>query len=279
MKEEIVSFIEKVIDKNNYDGAVIGISGGLDSAVTAKLTVEALGKETVLGVIMSERDSARQTKGDAEHVCDYLGIERIVKPIRKALKALNVYKMQPSTLFVPRSVEERYVKKRIESSKGDVFIKDLKNEGDEDFLKGLAYYRVKHRIRMACLYLEAEKRNYAVIGTTNRTEYMTGFYVKWGDDSSDIEPVLHLYKTQIFELAERLDIPEKIQNKAPSPDLIPGITDEEMLGINYSELDDVLLAMEKGQELEKFEPANVARVKEILKAAEKRNIKNISMIP
>ncbi|AEI15873.1 NAD+ synthetase [Flexistipes sinusarabici DSM 4947] len=278
MKDEIIDFIKTCVEKYEYEGAVIGISGGLDSAVTAKLAADALGKTRVLGLLMPERDSARETLNDAEEVCDFIGIERIVKPVTKGLKAIGVYGLEHSTRFVPRKIQELYVKKRIESTEGDVYLKDLRNEGDEDFRKGLAYYRAKHRMRMVCLYLEAEKRNYAVLGATNRTEYETGFFVKWGDDSSDIEPILHLYKKQVYELAEQIGIPEKIRNKPPSPDLIPGVTDEQMLKMSYEELDSILSAIDRGENLSNFDTVKVDRVKKLKNNTAKRKVKNLSLL-
>ncbi|TYB32832.1 MAG: NAD(+) synthase [Flexistipes sinusarabici] len=278
MKDEIIDFIKTCVEKYEYEGAVIGISGGLDSAVTAKLAVDVLGKTRVLGLLMPERDSASETLNDAEMVCDFLDINRIVKPVTKGLKAIGVYGLEPSTRFVPRKIQELYVKKRIESTEGDVYLKDLKNEGDDDFRKGLAYYRAKHRMRMVCLYLEAEQHNYAVLGAANRTEYETGFFVKWGDDFSDIEPILHLYKKQVYELAEQIGIPEKIRSKPPSPDLIPGVTGEQMLKMSYDELDSILSAIDRGENLSNFDTVKVDRVKKLKNNTGKRKVKNLSLL-
>jgi NAD+ synthase len=156
-------------------------------------------------------------------------------------------------------------------------MEDLQNNGYQWFLKGLAFYRAKHRVRMVCLYLEAEKRNFAVVGASNRTEALTGFYVKWGDDSADIEPILHVYKTEVYQLATELGIPEKIRIKVPSPDLIPGITDEYILGMSHSELDSILMKIEEGEDLSEIEPEKIKGVRQILEAAEKRNLRNLSL--
>lgn len=138
----------------------------------------------MLGILLPERDSFPDTEKDSHLLRDFLDIDRIVKPITKGLAALGAYRLVPSTRFVPRSAQERYVRNRIkEMGEGEAYIKDLMNSGDDLFLKGLAFYRSKHRLRMLCLYMEAEQRGYAVLGTTNRTEAVTGFYVKWGDDS------------------------------------------------------------------------------------------------
>jgi NAD+ synthase len=278
LKDEIASFMKSMIETHRYRGAVIGISGGIDSAVVGALTVQAIGKEKVLGLLLPERDSAPETLKDSLMICDYLGIDRIVKPITGILRSMGVYRLQPPALFIPRKIQEKYVKNKLKAmTKDDIFLQDLRNNGDQAFLKGVAYYRAKHRVRMVCLYLEAEKRNFAVVGASNRTEARTGFYVKWGDDSADIEPILHLYKTQVYQLAEELEIPERVRMKAPSPDLVPGITDEDVLGMNYSELDSILMKIEDGEDLSEIEPEKIKRVRQILEAAEKRKLRNLSL--
>jgi len=174
MIKKIELFIKENIEKYGYNGAIIGISGGIDSAVVGKLCVNALGKERVKGLILPERDSSPETLSDAKLVCDFLGIEYKIINISPILRKMGVYKLEPPAFFIPRKIQERYVKKEFEKRS---YINDLKNKGDEAFLKGLAYYRIKHRIRM-----------------------------KYGDDSVDIEPIMHLYKTQVFELARELNI-------------------------------------------------------------------------
>ena len=131
---------------------------------------------------------------------------------------------------------------------------------------------------MIALYYEAEQRGYAVVGTTNKTEYLTGFYVKWGDDSSDIEPIMHLYKTQVFELAKEVGLPQKIIKKEPSPDLAPGISDEFAIGLSYTNLDRILQKIEDGQPLSDEDPDLVEKVQQILAAAPYRNIRNLSLL-
>lgn len=279
MREVIVRFLRKTIEEYHYKGAVVGVSGGLDSAVVISLCVEALGKDRVLGVILPERDSSPDTLKDAVMMCKNLGVEYVVKPITKVLRAMEVYRLQPPAFLIPRKIQERYVKNKWKSlPQKDAYIEDLRNEGNEEFLKGIAYYRVKHRVRMCYLYLEAERRGYAVVGTTNRTEYKLGFYVKWGDDAVDIEPILHLYKTQVYELAKELDVPEKILRKAPSPDLIPGITDEFAIGMSYQDADRILMKMEKGEDLSNEDPEKVERIREILENVRFREVKMKSLL-
>jgi NAD+ synthase len=111
---------------------------------------------------------------------------------------------------------------------------------------GNAYARVKHRMRMVTLYYYADQENRLVLGTTNKSEAYTGFVVKWGDNVADIEPILPLYKTQVRQLARYLGVSETIIDKAPSPDLIPGIVDGLALGMDYETLDKILWSLDQG---------------------------------
>lgn len=277
IKSEIIKFIQDEFKKYKYFGVVIGISGGIDSTVTAKLLVEALGKKRVFGLLMPERDSYKDTLKDSKMVCEYLGIKYKVQDLSPVLRKMDVYKMKPPAKIFPRKYQEKYAKKQWENVESP-YIKDLKNSGGDENRKNLAYYRVKHRLRMTYLYLEAEKRGYAVAGATNKTEMKTGFYVKWGDESSDMEPILHLYKTQVQKLGEYLDIPEKIQKKKPTPDIAPGIDDEYALGIDYNTLDRILIKIDNNENLNDERQEDVDKVKEILEFAQLRNVKNESLL-
>ncbi|BBE31474.1 NH(3)-dependent NAD(+) synthetase [Tepiditoga spiralis] len=273
--EKIIEFIKNTVNKYGYKGAVIGISGGIDSAVVAGLCKKAIGKENIFALLLPEKDSSKNTLKDSIDVCNFYDLDYKIKKISPILKKMGVYSLEPSSTLIPRNIKEKYVMNKWTNEK-DTYIQDLKNEGDSEFLKGLAYYRAKHRVRMCMLYLEAEQRNYAVIGTTNKTELKTGFYVKYGDDSVDIEPIMHLYKTEVYELSKKLNIPKHIINKSPSPDLIPGITDEFAMGLTYKNIDRILKKIENNETLETENKKEVERVKEILKWADYRKIKNIN---
>lgn len=276
MKDRIIEFIRKAVLDNNYGGAVIGISGGIDSALVGKLAVESLGKDRVFGLLLPERDSSPETLADSKLVVSYLGIEYKIQRLTGALRGIGTYRLQPPAIFIPSGIKEKYVRSKWNALSEDPFLDDLRNRGNEEFSKGLAYYRSKHRMRLVALYLEGEKRNYAVLGTTNRTEKLCGFYVKWGDDSTDIEPIMHLYKTEVFELSRKLGIPEKIISKAPTPDLVPGITDEFSLRMKYRELDEILERLDTGKEIDPLDD-KTQRVLKILEAAKFRDLRNLSI--
>ena len=275
--DRIINFIRDNLKKYGYEGAVIGISGGIDSAVTGRLLTEALGRDRVFGLLLPERDSSKTTVADSRLVCEYLHIDYKLKPITPLVRSLGVYRMKPPARLFPRRMQEKYTA-GVWNSTEDPYINDLKTSGGAENRRNLAYYRTKHRFRMIRLYFEAEKRGYAVAGTTNLTELLTGFYIKWGDDSTDIEPLMHLYKTQVFAMAGELGIPRRIIDKKPSPDIAPGMTDEYALGMEYYDLDRILAKI-RGSEALDDEPAEeVARVKAILDAAAFRNIRNLNLL-
>ncbi len=277
MIKKIEGFIRENIAAYKYGGAIIGISGGIDSAVAGKLLVEALGKDKVYGLLLPERDSSPQTIKDSEFVCNYLNIDYKLIKITPMLRELGVYRLKPPSFWAPRALQNRYARGVWEKEAKRGYLSDLNTEGSIKFLESLAYYRTKHRIRMCTLYFEAEKRGWAVVGTTNKTEYRTGFYIKWGDDATDIEPIQHLYKTQVYEIAKELGIPEIIINKKPSPDIAPGITDEYALGLEYNDLDRILMKIEKNEDLSLENNAQVKKVIEILANVKYRNVRNLHL--
>lgn len=272
--ERIVEFIRSTMEQYNFKGAVLGISGGIDSAVVLGLLVKAIEREKIKTLILPERDSSKQSIKDAKLVCDTFNVDYEIYNLTGALRKLGVYSLFPPALFIPESVKIKYSRNRWKKYK-DPYMLDLKNEGDEQFLRGIAYYRAKHRMRMCKLYMEAERLGYCVVGTTNRTELLLGLYVKWGDDSVDIEPIKHLYKTQVFELARYLKVPEKIINKKPTPDLIPGITDEDAFGISYYDIDNILMELENG--IERDDPVSL-RVKKIIQLTKLRELKSLGVL-
>ncbi len=271
---EICDFISDFINSYGFKGIVIGISGGLDSAVVAALCERTLGKEKIFGMVLPERDSSKQTVKDAKLVCEWLGIPYKVRSITPVLRRIGVYKLFPPASLFPRGFQEKYVLSKWKRLSEDPFIDDLLTRGNGEFLKGLAFYRIKHRVRMCLLYFEAERRGYCVASTENKTELLTGLYVKWGDECGDISPIAHLYKTEVFALAEELGVPERIIKKAPSPDLIPGINDEFVFGMTYQELDQLLMTIENGENLSMFPFEKVDRIRKIIEAAKIRNLRN-----
>jgi len=251
------NFIREYTEKLEREGVILGLSGGIDSAVIAALCARSLGPEKTLALIMPEKDSKKEHTKDALNFARELGIKVKLTDITPYLEGLGVYKLFPLDKFLSLGkLKGALVKKAYhfyERKTGKLpFLESLSGFKDKEYssylAKGNAYYRAKHRLRMMLLYLYAELENRLVVGAANKSEYKIGFFVKHGcDDANDIMPLLNLYKTQVRELAQYLNIPARIIEKPPSPDVMPGIVDdEEVIGISYEKMDLILLALEKG---------------------------------
>ena len=252
----LVSFIRERAEALRRDGLILGLSGGLDSAVVATLCARALGPGRTLALVMPDRDTPREQVGDALSFASEIGIDARLIRLDPILRKMGVYRL----FFLNRLPLPRGLRERLARRAHRYF---LENVGETPFRAGAlgipdgrfsshlrnstAYYRVKHRLRMVLLYLEAEKENRLVVGAANRTEARIGFFVKHGcDQAADIMPIINLYKVQVRRVARHLGIPARFIEKAPSPDVVPGITDEEAIGLSYEILDPVLLALERG---------------------------------
>jgi NAD+ synthase len=275
VSQELASFIKSSMDNLNRDGAIIGLSGGIDSSLTLNLSVAALGSSKVLGLIMPERDSQRDSESDARFHAEKLGVSVEKVDLTPILKDMGIYRHIPRSIFAQKEIAAMAVKAGYKLYKGftgeSPFLSALEGTSFAPLRLANAYYRMKHRVRMVLLYARAEHDNLLVVGTANKTEFLTGFFVQYGDSAADIMPLQLLYKTQVRQLAEFLKVPEKIINKAPSPDLIPGITDEFALGVAFEKLDLILAGLEMNMEIIDIaravgdEPKKVEYVKELMK--------------
>lgn len=247
-------FIREQLDVLERDGVILGVSGGIDSAIVVSLAARALGPDRVLALLPPERDSSPESRTDARLILDQLGVAHELVDITPILSALGIYRSVPLQFLGTRAIKEKVVRSTHKAYRHRL--------GESPFLAGLlgtrgrpeqrvldaghAYARAKHRIRLVTLYHRAEQENRLVLGTTNRTEALSGLVVKWGDNVADAEPLLPLFKTQVRQLARFLDVPQRIIEKAPTPDLIPGIDDETAFGVRYEVLDQVLYGLERG---------------------------------
>lgn len=257
LNQKLERFIRKSLDKLNRDGAIIGLSGGLDSSVSLSLCVAALGAGKVVGLIMPERDSHPDSESDAGLYAGELGVSVEKADLTPILSNLGIYQHIPRCTFAYKGIAAAAAKAGYRLYTGLIgespFLSGLRGTGFAPIRRANAYYRMKHRLRMVLLYSHAEHHNLLMVGTVNKTEFATGFFVRYGDSAADIMPLLPLYKTQVRQLARFLRIPEKIINKAPTPGLIPGITDEFAIGIPYEKLDLILAGLEM-----KMETADIA---------------------
>jgi NAD+ synthase len=280
---QIEEFLRRKVDEYQRDGAVVGISGGIDSAVVASLAVRALGADKVKALILPERDSSPDSKSDALVEIDRLGIQHREVDLTPLLSKMGVYGLLPLRILGTRQLKTAIVQHqhRVQAEAlgelpfraGLLGTRDL---GDKKQLidSGNAYTRVKHRLRMVTLYYYADLENRLALGTTNRSEASTGFVVKWGDNVADVEPILPLYKTQVRQLAGFLGVSDKIIDKPPSPDLMPGIVDGLALGVDYETLDQILWGLEQGWSPERMgatmrvSAAQVSHVQEMQRRSE-----------
>jgi len=204
-KEKIIAFIKSRVQEAGADGAVIGLSGGIDSTLTAYLTVEALGPENVLGLLLPEKGiTSQQDIDDAEGVAEHLGIDHRVIEISGVLRSFSS--------VIP----------------------------DYDKTDPIAHGNLKARVRMCILYYHANLKHRMVVGTGNKTELLLGYFTKYGDGGVDIEPIGGLYKTQVRSLARHLGIPDRIIEKIPTAGLWGGQTDEKEIGMSYETADRIL---------------------------------------
>lgn len=286
----ICRFIAKMILTDMHKkGAVIGISGGIDSALSVALCVRALGPEKVLGIILPEKDSSNVSEKYAFLLADRLGIRTVKTDITPTLEEFGAYEKRnqvvgkifpdfnPSTwrykIVLPQDILE---KDRLNVFSLIVQLPDgsekKKRLSPQEYLQMLASTNIKQRTRMVYLYYFAEKNNYSVVGTTNRTEVREGFFVKYGDGGVDIEPLAHLYKSQVYMLAEYLDIPKEIRERPPSPDTYTAeVSDTEFFfSVPFNILDPFLWADENN-----INPARVCEVLSLTEEQYRRLKKNI----
>jgi NAD+ synthase len=214
-------------------GAVLGLSGGIDSAVTAALCARTLGKERVFGLLMPERDSSGDSLRLGRMVAEALGIRAEVEDVSASLEALGCYRRQEEAI---RLVFPRYgqgwkcrltLPSLIAADRLPVFQLDVESpEGERAssrmppgaYLQLVAATNFKQRARKMMEYYHADRLQYAVAGTPNLLEYDQGFFVKQGDGAADLKPIAHLYKSQVYALAEHLGIPEEIRRRPPTTD-------------------------------------------------------------
>jgi NAD+ synthase len=249
-----LSIREALATKLHRRGLVLGISGGIDSSVTAALCAQAVGKDKVIGLQMPERHSADETMALSSLVADHLGIRRVHWDISALLDAAGFYARYDeavrsvipeygagwkSKLVLPGIGEDKpYALFSIVASPPEGM--EIKKRLDlNSYLAIVAATNFKQRIRKMLEYYHADKHNYAVAGTPNRLEYDQGFFVKLGDGAADIKPIAHLYKTQVYQLARHLSLPETIIRRPPTTDTysLPQSQDEFYFTVSYEIMD------------------------------------------
>ena len=250
--EEIEELIRNTMKELKKDGAIVGLSGGLDSAVTATLTVRSLGVSKVQLFNLPEKDSKPVHKKHAKKLAKHLGVKLKTKSITPLVKAAKGYRLLPIG-FIPnrrlRSFIVRFSRSRILSEEEDeeLLANRLQPRAKSWIAKGNAYAVTKHRMRMVVLYQYAEVNNQMVVGAANKTEWLTGTFSKWGvDHCADVMPLIHIYRSQLEQIAEYLEVPIFIREKYADPDVMPGIDNKGAMLGSFSRVDQILVATENG---------------------------------
>ena len=216
-KKELVTFLSTSFKKAGFSDAIIGVSGGVDSATATALATLAFGRDHVFPVLLPCGTLNKNASGDASSLLDELNI-----PIQNRT-IIDIHKIVDDYSSIDPSIDK------------------------------LRRGNIMARVRMTLLFDQAKKRHALVIGTENRTEHLLGYYTRFGDEASDIEPLRHLYKSEVYMLAEHLGIPNSIIKKAPTAGLWEGQTDEVEFGFSYSDADTILsLATEEHVSTEKI---------------------------
>jgi NAD+ synthase len=245
---------EQILRRLRRRGAVVGLSGGIDSSVTAALCVHALGSKKVLALFMPEKDSDRESLVLGRMVSGWLGMESVLEDIGPMLTAAACYQRRDEFIrtLVPKfgagwgckvvlanSLEaEGYniTYLVVQSPDG---VTERHRMPLEAYLGIVAATNMKQRTRKQLEYYHADRLNYAVMGTPNRLEYDQGLFVKNGDGAADLKPIAHLYKSQVYQLAEHLGVPEEIRRRPPTTDTwsLAQTQEEFYFALPYAEMD------------------------------------------
>jgi NAD+ synthase len=198
--DKIISFIRRTFKQQQFSRAIVAVSGGVDSATSLMLTVKALGKKNIYSLQLPYKKHQSLELSDL------------------AIEQTGIPKNQRLIINIGRAADK--IAAKLNAKKDKVRLGNI-----------IA------RVRMICLFDQAKKLKALVVGTENKSEKMLGYFTRFGDEASDVEPIIHLYKTEVIKLAQELGVPEAIIQAAPTAGLWPGQTDETELGMTYAEID------------------------------------------
>jgi NAD+ synthase len=235
-------------------GAIVAVSGGVDSSVCAALCTKALGKENVIVLSLPERDSSSDSLRLGQQLANTLGIKLYKEDITPILNGAKCYELQIEAIrkifpeygegwkqkvTLPSILENDRLNLTHLTVQSPDGVQKSSRIPLQAYLQLIAATNLKQRIRKMTEYLYADRFNYAVCGTPNRLEYDQGFFVKQGDGSADFKPIAHLYKSQVYQLAEALDIPEEIRKRPPTTETfsLPQTQEEFYFSLPYGQMD------------------------------------------
>jgi NAD+ synthase len=261
--DRICDWIRANVQDFKRRGAVVALSGGIDSSVVGSLCVRALGKENVFGLLMPEEDSSDDTLRISSGLVAHLGIQHRLENLTPILAAVGCYSRRDEAI---RSVVPDYdsswkhkivLPGVLDSDSYRVYSLVIEtSDGTQRkvrlplaaYLAIVAATNFKQRTRKMMEYHEADRLNYVATGTPNRLEYDQGFFVKLGDGAADVKPIAHLYKSQVYQMAAYLDVPEEIRKRPPTTDTysLPQSQEEFYFSLPYDRMDLCLYARDNG---------------------------------
>ncbi|MDD4203464.1 MAG: NAD(+) synthase [Candidatus Omnitrophica bacterium] len=258
---KIEEYIKTLIKERSSKGIVLGLSGGIDSAVMCALAVRALGKEKVHVFFLYDKESDKDSQRKATLVANFLGLQLKSLDITEVMKKEGVYDpFIMKIISVSPGLNRFFQKLYLFIAKERPFFSSLRNganELHEDKFRNFMYnqgmqhvvrsFERKHIYRRKFLEKVAAEKNLTLLGAANYTEVFMGWFVKDGVDDLPISPISALYKTQIWQLAKYLNIPNEIIVQKSSPDMLKGITDENAIGIDYGTIDLIIDSIDCGQ--------------------------------
>lgn len=275
-KRKIKKFINESVDKLERSGVIFGLSGGLDSCLVSYFVKE-LYPENSLALILPEKDSNKENIKDAQELATELELNYEIIDITPILEKFGTYDLLPTSLKRPILVKTMI--KTVRTLKHRKILHSLTPEEvskqRKEVRAAFAFGMPKLRTRMILLHKYAGLNDYALLGTTNKTEYLLGHYDIYGDGAVDVECLLHIYKSQEKKLAEYMGVPQKIISKPPSPDLLPGLNDEDLIGMSFKDIDRVLTFIESERPDLKAKDYGISNqeIDEAKKAIENSNLK------
>lgn len=256
----------EALRRTHKRGYVLGVSGGVDSSVSAALAVKAVGAERVLALMMPERDSSGESERKARLLCEQLDISHVLETITPALDASGCYRRRDEAIsrmmpdYQPGWRHKIVVSSPAKAAFAHFNLVVEKPDGEQIsermptdvYLQVVAATNFKQRLRKNIEYYHADRLNYAVIGTPNKLEYDLGFFVRGGDGLADVKPIAHLYKTQVYAMARHLELPAEICDQTPSTDTysLPQTQEEFYFALPYDKADLALYGMNSGAGIE-----------------------------